>query len=29
VSHGCIRLGRDDLRQVAAAAGVGTRIFIF
>ena len=29
VSHGCIRVGRDDLRQVYRAASVGTPIFIF
>jgi len=29
VSHGCIRVGRDDLRKVYRAASVGTPIFIF
>jgi L,D-transpeptidase YbiS len=29
VTHGCIRLGRDDLRQVAAVATIGTPIYIF
>lgn len=29
VSHGCIRLGRDDLRKVFAAAAVGTPIYIY
>ncbi len=29
VSHGCIRVGRDDLRQVWANAHVGTQIFIY
>lgn len=29
VSHGCIRLGRDDLRKVYAASREGTPIFIF
>jgi L,D-transpeptidase YbiS len=29
VSHGCIRVGRDDLRKVWAAAKLGTRIFIY
>jgi len=29
VSHGCIRVGRDDLRQVWANARIGTRIFIY
>jgi L,D-transpeptidase YbiS len=29
VSHGCIRVGRDDLRKVWANARLGTRIFIY
>ena len=29
VSHGCIRLGRDDLRKVYAASPIGTPIFIY
>lgn len=29
VSHGCIRLGRDDLRKVFAAAAIGTPIYIY
>jgi L,D-transpeptidase YbiS len=29
VSHGCIRVGRDDLRQVWANARIGTHIFIY
>jgi L,D-transpeptidase ErfK/SrfK len=29
VSHGCIRVGRDDLRKVWANARVGTRIYIY
>lgn len=29
VSHGCVRLGRDDLRQLYAAAQVGTPIYIY
>lgn len=29
VSHGCIRVGRDDLRKVWATAKIGTRIFIY
>ncbi|UCF18668.1 MAG: L,D-transpeptidase [Gemmatimonadota bacterium] len=29
VTHGCIRLGRDDLRQVYRATAVGTPIYIF
>jgi L,D-transpeptidase YbiS len=29
VSHGCIRVGRDDLRKVWAAAGIGTPIYIY
>ena len=29
VSHGCIRVGRDDLRKVWANARVGMRIFIY
>jgi L,D-transpeptidase YbiS len=29
VSHGCIRVGKDDLRKVWANARVGTRIYIY
>lgn len=29
VTHGCIRVGDRDLKTVYAAAGVGTRIYIF
>jgi L,D-transpeptidase ErfK/SrfK len=29
VSHGCIRVGRDDLRKVWANARLGTRIYIY
>jgi len=29
VSHGCVRLGREDLRQVYAATHVGTPVYIF
>jgi L,D-transpeptidase YbiS len=29
VTHGCIRLGRDDLRKVWAMARIGTPIFIY
>jgi L,D-transpeptidase YbiS len=29
VSHGCIRVGRDDLRKVWANAKIGTQIFIY
>lgn len=29
VTHGCIRLGRDDLREVYRAASVGTPIYIY
>jgi len=29
VTHGCIRLGRDDLREVYRAARIGTPVFIF
>lgn len=29
VSHGCIRVGRDDLRKVWANARIGTQIFIY
>jgi L,D-transpeptidase YbiS len=28
-SHGCIRLGREDLRYVYAISDVGTRVYIF
>ncbi len=29
VSHGCIRVGRDDLRKVWASARIGTQIYIY
>jgi L,D-transpeptidase YbiS len=29
VSHGCIRVGRDDLRKVWANARLGTHIYIY
>jgi len=29
VSHGCIRVGRDDLRKVWASTGIGTPIYIY
>lgn len=29
VSHGCIRVGRDDLRKVWASSRIGTQIFIY
>jgi len=29
VSHGCVRLGRDDLRALYAATRIGTSIYIF
>ena len=29
VTHGCIRVGREDLRIVAAAVGPGTTVYIF
>jgi L,D-transpeptidase YbiS len=29
VSHGCIRLGRDDLRYVYQMTDIGTRVYIF
>ena len=29
VSHGCIRVGREDLRKVWANARIGTRIYIY
>jgi L,D-transpeptidase YbiS len=29
VTHGCIRLGRDDLRELWASAPIGTPIYIF
>jgi len=29
VTHGCIRLGRDDLRKVYAATAIGTPIYIY
>ena len=29
VTHGCIRLGRDDLREVFHAASIGTPIYIY
>jgi L,D-transpeptidase YbiS len=29
VTHGCIRLGRDDLRKVWRSTGIGTPVYIF
>jgi L,D-transpeptidase YbiS len=29
VTHGCIRLGKEDLRAVWAAAPIGTQVFIY
>jgi L,D-transpeptidase YbiS len=29
VTHGCIRLGREDLREVYRAAAIGTPIYIY
>jgi L,D-transpeptidase YbiS len=29
VSHGCVRVGRDDLRKIYAECPIGTPIFIF
>jgi len=29
VSHGCVRLGRDDLRQLYAATKIGTPIYVY
>ncbi len=29
VTHGCIRLGRDDLRRVWAETGIGTPVYIY
>jgi L,D-transpeptidase YbiS len=29
VSHGCIRVGRDDLRKVWTSTRIGTRIYIY
>ena len=29
VSHGCIRVGRDDLRTVWANTKIGTHIYIY
>jgi len=29
VTHGCIRLGKEDLRIVAESADVGTEVYIF
>jgi L,D-transpeptidase YbiS len=29
VTHGCIRLGRDDLRKLYASTRVGTAVYIF
>ena len=29
VSHGCIRVGRDDLREVYRVAPIGTPIYIY
>jgi len=29
VTHGCVRLGREDLRKVWRSTGIGTQVFIF
>lgn len=29
ITHGCVRVGRDDLRAIAAAASPGTPVFIY
>ncbi len=29
VTHGCIRVGRDDLRTLVELTGIGTQVFIF
>ena len=29
VTHGCIRLGKEDLRAVWAAAPIGTPVYIY
>jgi L,D-transpeptidase YbiS len=29
ITHGCIRVGRDDLRFIAAAVRPGTPVYIF
>lgn len=29
VTHGCVRVGRDDLRRLVAAVGPGTPVYIF
>ena len=29
VTHGCVRLGDDDLEAVYRAAGIGTRVYIW
>lgn len=29
VTHGCVRVGRDDLRKVYASSPVGTKVYIF
>jgi L,D-transpeptidase YbiS len=29
ITHGCIRLGRDDLRAIYRAAGIGTPVYIY
>jgi L,D-transpeptidase YbiS len=29
VSHGCVRLGRDDLRTLYASAPVGTQVYVY
>ncbi len=29
ITHGCVRVGRDDLRVVAEAAVPGTQVFIY
>jgi L,D-transpeptidase YbiS len=29
VSHGCVRVGDEDLKVLYETAGIGTRVFIF
>jgi lipoprotein-anchoring transpeptidase ErfK/SrfK len=29
VTHGCVRVGDDDLKAIYEAASIGTKIFIF
>ena len=29
ITHGCIRLGREDLRRLYRAASLGTPIYVF